>query len=122
MPAQIIFRLAVAWGLVSGHAEAAENQTPNANQVAAKAQSFDVRDLRLLEGPFKRAMELDKRLLLSLDTDRLLCIFRSNAGLPSSAEPLGGWEAPDRELRGATVGHYLTACSLMYAGTGDARL
>ena len=33
-------------------------------------------------------------------SDRLLHTFRLTAGLPSSATPLGGWEAPDVELRG----------------------
>ena len=52
--------------------------------------------------------------------DRLLHTFRINAGLPSSAQPLGGWEAPDCELRGHYAGgHYLSACALMYASTGD---
>src|SRR5262249_48714174 len=37
------------------------------------------------------------------------------------AKPLGGWEAPDVELRGHAVGHYLSALALMYAATGDAR-
>src|SRR5581483_1152124 len=42
-------------------------------------------------------------------------------GLPSNAEPLGGWEAPDCELRGHFVGHYMSACAQMYAATGDPR-
>src|SRR5262249_59610375 len=37
------------------------------------------------------------------------------------AAAVGGWEAPDVELRGHTAGHYLSALSLMYASTGDAR-
>jgi DUF1680 family protein len=59
--------------------------------------------------------------LLELDSDRLLHNFRVTAGLPSSAQPLGGWEDPKGELRGHTVGHFLSACALMYAATGDAR-
>jgi DUF1680 family protein len=86
------------------------------------ARAFALQDVRLLEGPFQRAMELDRQYLLSLDVDRLLHNFRVNAGLPSSAQPLGGWEEPKGELRGHFVGHYLTACALMYASTGDQRL
>lgn len=67
-------------------------------------------------------MELDRAYLLSLDVDRLLHNFRVNAGLPSSAKPLGGWEEPNCELRGHCVGHYLSACAMMYASTGDERL
>lgn len=35
-----------------------------------KAQPFDLREVRLLDGPFKHAMELDRQYLLSLDVDR----------------------------------------------------
>ncbi len=92
------------------------------NKVRLQVQAFDLRDIRLLDGPFKHAQDLDREYLLSLDTDRLLHTFRINAGLPSVAEPLGGWEEPACELRGHFVGHYLTACALMYASTGDERL
>jgi len=81
---------------------------------------FNLKQVRLLDGPFKRAMELDRKYLHDLDSDRLLHMFRITASLPSSAEPLGGWEK--RELRGHTMGHYLSACALMYASTGDEKL
>ena len=90
--------------------------------IPLQARAFRLEDVRLLEGPFKHAMELDRKYLLSLDVDRLLHNFRINAGLPSSAQPLGGWEEPKGELRGHFVGHYLTACALMYASTGDPRI
>lgn len=103
-----------------------QSQVPNKVKVAPvaaiKAQEFPLTDVRLLDGPFKRAMELDKAYLLSLDPDRLLHTFRLNAGLPSNAQPLGGWEEPNCELRGHFVGHYLSGCALMFASTGDVRL
>src|SRR5581483_3205200 len=83
--------------------------------------AFPLEDVRLLDGPFKHAMDLDGAYLLSLDTARLTRNFLVNAGLPSNAEPLGGWEAPDCELRGHFVGHYMSACAQMYAATGDPR-
>jgi hypothetical protein len=89
------------------------------NQVPLRAYPFDLRDVRLLDGPFRQAQELDRQYLLSLDADRLLHTFRLNAGLPSQAEPLGGWEEPTCEVRGHSLGHYLSACSLMVASTGD---
>lgn len=85
----------------------------------AKAYPFALDRVRLLEGPFKRAMELDRDYLLSLGPDRLLHNFRITAGIASDAEPLGGWEDPRCELRGHFVGHYLSACALLYASTGD---
>ena len=83
------------------------------------AQPFDLARVRLLEGPFKAAQERDRQYLHDLDADRLLHTFRLNAGLTSAAQTLGGWEKPDCELRGHTMGHYLSACALMVAATGD---
>jgi DUF1680 family protein len=90
--------------------------------ITFKTEPFPLTDVRLLDGPFQQAMERDHHYLLSIDPDRLLHNFRVTAGLPSSARPLGGWEAPDCELRGHFVGHYLTACAEMYASTGDETL
>jgi DUF1680 family protein len=86
------------------------------------AQAFPLRDVRILEGPFRDAQQRDLAYLLSLDPDRLLHTFRLNAGLPTTAQPYGGWEAPAVELRGHSLGHYLTACALLYEATGDERL
>jgi DUF1680 family protein len=89
--------------------------------IAPQAQPFPLSQVRLLDGPFHDAMLRDENYLLSLDCDRLLRNFRVNAKLPTEARPYGGWEDPGCELRGHCVGHYLSACSLMYASTGDAR-
>jgi len=94
---------------------------PAREVVPIVARSFALTDVRLLDGPFREAMLRDQQFLLSLELDRLLHTFRLNAGLPSSATPLGGWEAPDVELRGHSLGHFLTASALMHAATGDAR-
>jgi uncharacterized protein len=107
--------------LVVGLAAGALSAAIVPDKVTLKAQPFPLDQVRLLDGPFKQAQRLDQEYLLSLEPDRLLHNFRVNAGLPSSAAPLGGWEAPDVELRGHTVGHYLSAVALMYAATGDAR-
>jgi DUF1680 family protein len=87
--------------------------------VTHRVEPFDLKQVRLLDGLMKHAMELDRQYLLALDPDRLLHNFRVTAGLPSSAKPLGGWEEPKCELRGHCVGHYLSACALMYSATGD---
>jgi DUF1680 family protein len=91
------------------------------DKVALKAYPFDLQDVRLLAGPFRDAMLRDQKYLLELDADRLLHTFRLTAGLPSTAQPFGGWEEPKGELRGHSMGHYLTACATMFAATGDAR-
>jgi DUF1680 family protein len=91
------------------------------NKVPLAAIPFPLRDVRLLDGPFREAMLRDQKYLLGLDNDRLLHMFRVTAGLPSTAKPYGGWEAPDVQLRGHSTGHFLSACALMYASTGDER-
>ncbi len=73
----------------------------------------------MLDSEFLKAQEINRAYLLELPVDRLVHTFRLNAGLRSSAEPLGGWEKPDCELRGHFIGHYLSACALMYSSTGD---
>lgn len=89
-------------------------------KVSWKAVPFPMKQVRLGAGPCKVAMEADRQYLHSLPPDRLLHTFRITAGIPSSAQPLGGWEAPDCELRGHYAGgHYLSACALMYAACGD---
>jgi DUF1680 family protein len=97
-----------------------KNGPPNREKVPWKVRPFPIQQVRLGEGPCKAAMEADRQYLRFLPTDRLLHTFRINAGISSSAQPLGGWEAPDCELRGHYAGgHYLSACALMYAGCGD---
>jgi uncharacterized protein len=93
-----------------------------APKIPVAAYPFSLKQVRLLAGPFKEAMDRDLKYMLSLDNDRLLHSFRLNAGLPSTAKPYGGWESPDGELRGHTMGHYLSACAFMYASTGDERI
>jgi DUF1680 family protein len=93
-----------------------------ATRIPPLAGPFDLADVRLGPGPFRDAMERDKLYLLRLEPDRLLHAFRLNVGLPSTARPYGGWEAPTGELRGHTLGHYLSACALMYRSTGDAEI
>ncbi|MFF9489612.1 beta-L-arabinofuranosidase domain-containing protein [Streptomyces sp. NPDC014676] len=80
---------------------------------------FALSEVRLLESPFLANMRRTCAYLLFVDTDRLLHTFRLNAGLPSSAEPCGGWEAPTVQLRGHTTGHLLSALAQAHAATGD---
>lgn len=77
--------------------------------------------VRLLAGVVRDRQTRNGEYLLSLTPDRLLHNFRVNAGLPSSAKPLGGWESPRCGLRGHFTGHALTALSQQFAATGDGR-
>ena len=87
------------------------------------AAAFDLGAVRLLPGPFETARALDARYMLSLDADRLLHNFRVNAGLPPKAPVYGGWESEEPwvsiRCHGHTLGHYLSACAMMAAATGE---
>jgi uncharacterized protein len=90
--------------------------------VSPKVRPFAAGRVQLLDGPFKDAQTWNTAFMKRQSPDRLLHVFRVNAGIPSSAKPLGGWEKPDSEIRGHFVGHYLSACALLYASTGDAEI
>jgi DUF1680 family protein len=87
--------------------------------VSFKALPFELSDVKLLDGPFNHATELNIQSLLNYEPDRFLAKFRSEAGLESKAEHYHGWE--DNTIAGHSLGHYLSACALMYKTTGDKR-
>jgi uncharacterized protein len=99
--------------------EAPTVRGPEADVV--RARPLPLNAVRLQGGPLKHAQELDARYLLSLDPDRMLAYYRDRAGLPKRAEPYGGWDGDGRNLTGHIAGHHLSAVSLMWAATGDAR-
>lgn len=91
-----------------------------------KVKSFDLKDVRLLPSRFRENMMRDSVWMASIEVDRLLHSFRTNAGVFAGREggymtvkKLGGWESLDCELRGHTTGHLLSAYGLMYAATGS---
>ncbi len=86
---------------------------------ASVLTAFAPQDVTITGGPALAAFDTNLRYLRSLDPDRLLWTFRKNAGLPTPGTPYGGWEAPDCELRGHFVGHYLSACARVMASTAD---
>jgi len=78
---------------------------------------FGLNEVRLLDSEFKKAQEVDRKYLLTLDADRLLAPFHREAGLTPKAESYPNWE--NTGLDGHIGGHYLSGLSLMYAATGD---
>jgi uncharacterized protein len=91
--------------------------------VAFRVEPFDLKDVRLLDGEFLEAQKRDEKYLLALQPDRFLHNFRVNAGLQPKAAVYGGWESvetwADIRAQGQTLGHYLSACSMMYASTDN---
>ena len=77
--------------------------------------TFNLNQVELLDGPFKQAMDLNVKVLLEYDTDRLLAPYLKEAGLPKKAELFPNWEGLD----GHVGGHYVSALAIHYAATGN---
>ena len=116
--------LLMAAGPVSARAVSPPSRRPS--QAAPSLQPFPLADVRLLDGPFLEAQKRDEAYLLKLEADRMLHNFRMSAGLEPKAPIYGGWESvqtwADIRAHGHTLGHYLTAASLMFASTGHDEL
>ncbi len=96
------------------------------SDVPLAAEPFPMTQVRLLPSIFKDAQDWNRAYMQRLPEDRLVRNFMVNAGLPSSAQPLGGWEQDTAgragELRGHFTGHYLSAAAFLGASTGDAEI
>jgi DUF1680 family protein len=88
---------------------------------AGATAAYPLAAVRLLASPFQASQLANLDYLLFLDPDRMLHTFRLNYGRPSPAAPVGGWEAPNMEVRGHTTGHLLSGLALSYASTRSAQ-
>jgi len=86
---------------------------------AGRAAALPLDTVQLLDSPFRQNQARNLTYLLFLDPERMLRSFRVNYGEPTTAEPLGGWEKPDSQIRGHMTGHLLSGLALTYANTGD---
>lgn len=105
--------------LATGVVVAAQSRPVVGDQIKAKAAPFRLDHVQLLDGPFKKAMDLDAAYLLELEPDRFLHNFRQVAGLAPKGKIYGGWESEG--IAGHSLGHYLSALSIHYAASGDKR-
>ena len=94
----------------------------SAKTVLVKALPFSLSDVSLSPSWIRQKEDLNTKYLHQLDPERLLHNFRVNAGIPSSAAPLEGWESPGCGLRGHFTGHYLSACATLIKSEGDSVL
>ena len=78
------------------------------------SDEFPLGDVTLLDGPLKKARDLNIRTLLQYDCDRLLAPYRKEAGLQPRAKAYPNWDGLD----GHVGGHYLTAMAIN-AATGN---
>ena len=86
---------------------------------AGLTAAFPLSAVRLLDSPMRANQARNTNYLMFVDPDRLLHTFRLNYGLPSSAQPCGGWEAPGSLVRGHCTGHLMSGLALTYANTGN---
>ena len=92
-------------------------------QLSEKSQNnislFNLSEIRITSGPFKKAIDYNHKYLLDLDPDKLLYGMRKGSGLqPKADNHYGGWD----NWGSTAAGGYLSACALMYAATGDEQL
>ena len=78
------------------------------------SDEFPIGDVTLLDGPLKKARDLNVKTLLQYDCDRLLAPYRKEAGLAPKAKAYPNWDGLD----GHVGGHYLTAMAIN-AATGS---
>ena len=86
----------------------------------AQMQSYALNEVKLKNGVFKNAQDVDLKYILALNPDKLLVPYLIDAGLPLKADRYGNWESSG--LDGHIGGHYLSALSMMYASTGNEEL
>ena len=78
------------------------------------ADEFSLGDVTLLDGPLKKARDLNVSVLLKYDNDRLLAPYLKEAGLTPKGKSYPNWDGLD----GHVGGHYLTALAIN-AATGS---
>src|ERR671913_2473979 len=81
------------------------------------ARPFPMTAVRLGPSPWRVALDANRAYLHRLEPDRLLHDYRLQAGLAPKGDRYGGWES--ETIAGHSLGHYLSACALMHAQTGD---
>jgi uncharacterized protein len=91
--------------------------------------SFAYSEVELFDSPLKRQFEENHARFLNLDDDRLLKVFRQDAGLPAPGEDMGGWYDGTgfslirndfhAFIPGHSFGQYVSGLARSYAVTGS---
>ena len=109
----------VAPAAASADATAAAAPVPPAWSV----RPFTLDQVTLGNGVFRNKRDLMLNYARSYPADRILAVFRANARLDTrGAQPPGGWETSDGNLRGHYGGHFLTLIAQAYADTRETAL
>lgn len=80
---------------------------------------FPYGKVRLTGGRIKQHYDHIQAHYLALDNDRVLKVFRENAGLPAPGADMGGWYDRDGFVPGLTIGQYISGLARLGATTGD---
>ena len=100
-----------------------ENEKQPDGAKTEKVYAFDLGAVRLEEGTLLEKQRENENYLKSLNVDKLLYFYYRTAGLQvrNNVLPYGGWEAGNTggSVAGHTLGHYLSAISMLYAETED---
>lgn len=83
-------------------------------------REFPYGKVRLTGGVIKQHYDHIHAHYLALDNDRLLKVFRQNAGLPAPGPDMGGWYDADGFVPGLAFGQYVSGLARIGAATGDA--
>ena len=89
-----------------------------ANFTAIK--DFNMSKVKILDYYYINAFNKEIEYLKNYDSDRLLAGFFETRGLEPKGLKYPGWE--DKEIKGHTLGHYLTAISQAYINSKDEEL
>ncbi len=114
----------------NGRNDARNNHFSVTGKPVTALSPVPVSDVRLRDGLFSERYALNRRYLMSLDSDKLLQNFYYEAGISKTGHTEvnkdgnygdfhWGWESPSSQLRGHFLGHWLSAAAYMYAETCD---
>jgi len=95
-----------------------------------KYKAIPLGKVNLTNSIFMERYQLNKKYMLSLESDKLLQNFYYEAGMSKTGHSMlgkeknyedfyWGWDSPSSQLRGHFLGHWLSAAAYMYATTGD---
>ena len=103
--------------------------TPEASAAVAAGQAgragretmreFPYGAVTLTGGPLKAHFDRIHAHYLALDNDRVLKVFRENAGLPAPGPDMGGWYDKDGFVPGLTLGQYISGLARLGAAIRD---
>ena len=85
-----------------------------------KISDFKLNEVKATDGYFQNALEKDMAYLKSFDADRLVAGFLEVNNIKPKADKYPGWEVT--EIRGHSLGHYMTAAAQGVASTDDMEL